>query len=107
MWCSSIDIGAGFDPDIGWYGGPSAAVLMTDVNDLSTLPIGTNVDTVSTFFLDTITLQNGDTLSGSTGSGGPDGTFQVLAAVAVPEPASLALLALGLAGLAGLRLRSA
>jgi hypothetical protein len=97
-------IGAGFNPDIGWNGGPAPSTFMGDINDLTTLPLPTSVAMVSTFFLQTITLNSGHTLGGTTGGGGPTGIFTAEAATAIPEPASLLLLGAGLAA-AGRRLR--
>lgn len=34
-------IGDGFNPDIGWNGGPAPDTFMGDINDLSTLPLPT------------------------------------------------------------------
>jgi hypothetical protein len=95
-------IGNGFNPDIGWNGGPAPSTFMGDINDISTLPLPTVVAMNSTFFLRTITLASGDTLNGTTGGGGPVGTFS---ANAVPEPGTLALLGLALAGAAATRRR--
>ncbi len=101
-------IGAGFSPDIGWNGGPAPSSFMTDINDLSTLSLPTSVTMNSTFFLQAITLGNGDTLSGNTGGGGPDGTFSArLQRGAVPEPTTLLLSALGLIAVAGVSRRKA
>lgn len=93
-----------FDPDIGWNGGPGPSTFMGDVNDLSTLPLPTVVNMQSTFFLNTITLANGQTLFGAIGGNGPDGTFSATAA-AVPEPALMLLLGTSLAGLSARRWR--
>lgn len=68
-------IGTGFSPDIGWNGGPAPSTFMADVNNLSTLPLPTSITMTSTFFLQSITLANSDTLSASLGRNGPDGTF--------------------------------
>ncbi len=82
-------IGAGFNPDIGWNGGPAPATFMSNINDLSTLSLPTFISpTNSTFFLQTITLSSGTTLRGTTGGGGPPGTFSANAAT-VPEPLSM------------------
>jgi hypothetical protein len=98
-------IGNGFNPDIGWNSGPAPSTFMGDINDLSTLPVGTVVAMNSTFFLQTLTLANGDTLAGGTGGGGPVGTFSVAAGQAVPEPTSLALVTTALLGAGLLRRR--
>ena len=101
-------IGAGFSPDIGWNGGPAPSSFMSDINDLSTLPLPTSVTMSSTFFLQSIGLGNGDSLSGTTGGGGPDGTFSARAQRGVvPEPTTLLLSALGLIALAGASRRKA
>lgn len=94
-------IGAGFIPDIGWNGGPAPDTFMSDINDLSTLPLPTLISpTNSTFFLETITLASGTTLTGTTGLNGPAGTFSAAApGDVVPEPASIAVF--GLMGLGG------
>lgn len=100
-------IGAGFDPDIGWNGGPAPSSFMSDVNDLSTLPLPFSTATNSTFFLQTITLQNGDTLGASTGGGGPDGRFSARAASSVPDGGStLLLLGLSIFGMGYVRWRA-
>jgi hypothetical protein len=91
-------IGAGFNPDIGWNGGPAPSTFMGDINDLTTLPLPTVLDMNSTFFLQTLTFQNGDTLGASVPGDGPQGVFTARAA-AIPEPTTLALLGLALAGL--------
>lgn len=98
-------IGAGFDPDIGWNGGPGPASFMGDINDLDTLPLPTAVAMTSTFFLRTITLLDGTTLEGNTGGGGPTGQFSVAATNRVSEPGALALAGLSLfaAGMAARR----
>ncbi|HLB15764.1 MAG TPA: PEP-CTERM sorting domain-containing protein [Burkholderiales bacterium] len=96
-------IGAGFNPDIGWNGGPAPSTFMGNVNDLTTLPLPTVVGMNSTFFLQTLTFQNGDTLGASVGGNGPVGVFTARAAV--PEPTTLALLGLALAGLGFARRR--
>ena len=90
-------IGAGFNPDIGWNGGPAPSTFMADINNLTTLPLPTVVAMNGTFFLQTLTFQNADTLAASVGGGGPQGTFTARAAV--PEPTTLALLGLALAGI--------
>jgi len=93
-------IGAGFNPDIGWNGGPAPSTFMGNINDLTTLRLPTVVGMNSTFFLQTLTFQNGNTLGASVGTDGPPGMFTATArATAVPEPTTLALLGLALAGL--------
>ena len=67
---------------------------MSDINDLTTLPLPTVVNMNSTFFQQTITFQNGDTLGAGIDREGPQGVFS-----AVPEPATLVFLSLSLVGL--------
>lgn len=92
-------IGAGFNPDIGWNGGPAPSTFMADINDLTTLPLPTVLTMTSTFFLGTLTFENGDTLGASVGGGGPDGEFAARLVASVPEPATVALLGIALVGL--------
>lgn len=105
-------IGDGFDPDIGWNGGPAPSTFMSDINDLSTLPLSTVVTMASTFYLGEITLANGDTLAGTTGANAPDGTFSAApravsgtptAVVPLPAAFPLALFAFGLLAAVGRR----
>ena len=99
-------IGAGFNPDIGWNGGPGPATFMGNINDLTTLPLPTVVPMVSTFFLQTITLQSGHTLFGSTGGQGPTGLFTAVAEqTAIPEPTTMLLVGAGASLLARARRR--
>lgn len=89
-------VGASFNPDIGWNGGPAPSSFMGNINDLSTLPLPTSVTMTSTFFRQTVTLANGDTLAGFTGGGGPNGTFSArLAGNRVPDTSSTLMLFVG------------
>ncbi len=97
---------------VGLSGGTLPTDLMSDVNDLSTLPIGTHAsfsyaygvnDSPRTGML--LTLASGDTLDGVGGSGvfSAGGTLSVNAFSEVPVPAALWLFASGLLGLFGIR----
>jgi len=96
-----VFIGIGISADnflmeLGWNGGPGAGAFMTDVNDLSTLPLPTSLTMTSTYFYGTITLANGDTLTGNAQVGGPDGIFSAgLAKNRVPETSSTLTLFVG------------
>jgi len=92
-------IGSGFNPDIGWNGGPGPSTFMGNINDLTTLPLPTVITMNSTFFLGTITLAGGTTLTGTTGGSGPRGTFSAAAATAVPVPEAASVMALWAAGI--------
>ena len=82
-------------------GTPALMSLMSDVNDLTTLALPAVATINTTFFLKTITMQNGDTLTGDVGNSGPTAVFR---AAAVPEPTILAFLSLAFAGFCFARL---
>ncbi len=78
---------------IGWNDTNNPDDFMGDSNDLSTLPLPTNVAFDLSYIGADWTMASGDTLEGSLGGGGPAGTFT---AYAVPEPSTLAITALGI-----------
>jgi len=84
----------GTELQLGGFVGDEALMRLTsDVNDLRALALPAVATIPHTFFVGAIALQNGDTLVGNIGFGGPQGAFRA----AVPEPTILGL-SLALAG---------